>query len=74
MIRIEILDQGPGMPDYAEQRIFDRFYSLSRPLSQKKGTGLGLSFVKEIARLHNGSIEITNHPENGVIAILNLPQ
>ena len=72
-VQIEIKDYGSGIPDYAEQRIFDRFYSLSRPESHKKGTGLGLSFVKEIVRLHQGSIQIKNHPEGGVLATLILP-
>jgi len=69
---IVIHDQGSGIPDYAIEKIFDRFYSLARPTSQKKSSGLGLCFVKQIAELHHGSITIKNGEHNGVIAILTL--
>ena len=54
---IYVRDQGPGIPDYAKSRIFEKFYSLERP-SGKKSTGLGLSFVKEALLFHNGIIEL----------------
>ena len=57
---IEIEDRGPGIPDYARVRVFERFYSLPRPDTGKKSTGLGLCFVKEVAELHGGSVELTN--------------
>jgi two-component system sensor histidine kinase CreC len=57
---IEVEDRGPGIPDYARQRVFERFYSLPRPDTGKKSTGLGLCFVKEVAELHGGSVELTN--------------
>ncbi len=57
---IEIEDSGPGIPDYASTRVFERFYSLPRPDSGKKSTGLGLCFVKEVAQLHGGSAELSN--------------
>lgn len=55
---IEIEDSGPGVPDYAQHRVFERFYSLPRPDTGKKSTGLGLCFVKEVAQLHGGCIEL----------------
>lgn len=68
-----ICDAGPGIPDYAKGRIFERFYSLPRP-DGAKGTGLGLSFVREIAALHHGRIELTNgHAGAGTVARLSLP-
>jgi len=57
---IEIENRGPGIPDYARERVFERFYSLPRPDTGKKSTGLGLCFVKEVAQLHEGSVELTN--------------
>ena len=71
---ISVRDQGPGIPDYALGRIFEKFYSLHRLESGKKGTGLGLSFVKEIAELHRGRVELRNHPHGGAVAILTLPE
>jgi len=57
-IVLEIEDAGPGIPDYARERVFERFYSLPRPDTGKKSTGLGLCFVKEVAQLHGGSVEL----------------
>lgn len=66
-------DSGPGIPDYARTRIFERFYSLPRPGSGAKSTGLGLSFVQEIAHLHGGWVQVQNRPEGGCRAELGLP-
>jgi two-component system sensor histidine kinase CreC len=55
---ITVADEGPGIPAYARDRIFDRYYSLPRPVSGRKSTGLGLNFVREVANLHGGRVEI----------------
>ena len=73
-VRIEILDRGPGVPDYALPRVFERFYSLPRPDTGAKGTGLGLSLVREIAQLHRGTVTLENRPDApGTRAVLELP-
>lgn len=67
---VEIKDTGTGIPDYAINRIYERFYSLPRP-NKGKSSGLGLSFVKEVAIVHNGSILIENRPDRqGTVATL----
>ncbi|MEO8037317.1 MAG: two-component system sensor histidine kinase CreC [Betaproteobacteria bacterium] len=73
-LEIEIRDHGPGVPEFARKRVFERFYSLPRPDTGKKSTGLGLSFVAEIAALHRGSIRIDNHTDGGAVATLELPR
>ncbi|MFT3869873.1 MAG: two-component system sensor histidine kinase CreC [Nibricoccus sp.] len=70
---VKIEDSGPGLPDYARDKVFERFYSLPRPDTGAKGTGLGLSFVREIAHLHHGEITLENRPEGGCRAKLILP-
>ena len=70
---VEIEDAGPGLPDYARDKVFERFYSLPRPDTGAKGTGLGLSFVREIAHLHRGEITLENRPTGGCKATLTLP-
>ncbi len=67
---IKIIDTGSGIPDFAQKQIFNRFYSLQRPDTNLKSTGLGLSFVKEVALLHNGKIEIHNLHSKGAQATL----
>ena len=61
------------IPDYAIDKIFDKFYSLPRPASGQKSTGLGLNFVQEVVKLHGGKITLSNHAEGGVIATILLP-
>ena len=68
-----IRDHGPGIPGYARERLFERFYSTPRPDSGRKSTGLGLSLVREVAQLHGGDIVIENHPGGGALARLVLP-
>lgn len=71
--RICVRDQGPGIPDYAMEKVFEKFYSLARPHSRKKSTGLGLSFVREIAALHHGRITLDNDEAGGAVATLSVP-
>ena len=72
-IVFEISDQGPGIPDYAKDRVFERFYSLKRPQTGRKSTGLGLSLVNEIMLLHQGQVAIENSLEGGAIVRLAFP-
>ena len=72
-VDIVVTDQGPGIPAYAEGRVFEKFYSLARPQGRKKSTGLGLAFVKEVAGLHDGRAALHNGVEGGAVATLSLP-
>lgn len=71
--QISVRDTGVGIPDYAIDKVFDKFYSLPRPSTNQKSTGLGLNFVHEVAKLHGGSITLQNHEWGGAEAILTLP-
>lgn len=73
-VTLEVKDHGPGIPDYAQDKVFEKFYSLARPHSRKKSTGLGLSFVREIASLHRGRIELVNSDRGGAVARFSLPR
>lgn len=66
-------DRGPGVPDYALPRVFERFYSLPRPGTDRKSTGLGLALVHEIAHLHGGEATLENREGGGARAMLLLP-
>ncbi len=71
-VTLSVRDHGTGIPEFALERIFDRFYSLERPETGKKSSGLGLSFVKEVVQLHNGTIEIQNM-KSGILARMTFP-
>jgi two-component system, OmpR family, sensor histidine kinase CreC len=71
--RVTVEDNGPGIPLYALDKVFDRFYSLPRPATGRKSSGLGLAFVRQAVELHGGSVELRNKPERGARAELVLP-
>lgn len=72
-VELRIRDEGAGIPDYAQARLFERFYSTPRPDSGQRGTGLGLNLVEQAARLHGGGISLSNAPSGGAEAVLRLP-
>ncbi|MCZ7010079.1 ATP-binding protein, partial [Salmonella enterica] len=65
--------RGPGVPDYALPRVFERFFSLPRPEGGSRSSGLGLPFVAEVAALHGGSAGLRNREGGGAVAELHLP-
>ncbi len=73
-IELTVRDHGPGLPPFAQQRVFEKFFSLPRPDTGRKGTGLGLAFVREVATLHGGSARLANQPDGGALATLVLPK
>ncbi|PKV13765.1 two-component system sensor histidine kinase CreC [Xanthomonas prunicola] len=70
---LAVEDRGSGVPDYAIERVFERFYSLARPQTGQRSSGLGLPFVREVARLHGGDVTLGNRDGGGAIAVLRLP-
>ena len=53
-----VRDEGAGIPDYALNKLFDKFYSLQRPDTGRKSTGLGLNLVQEVAAVHKGTVRL----------------
>ncbi|MCU0294291.1 MAG: ATP-binding protein, partial [Thermoanaerobaculaceae bacterium] len=70
---VTVDDTGPGIPDFALPRLFERFYSVPLPGETRRGTGLGLAFVREVALLHGGEVSLANRPQGGAQAVLSLP-
>ncbi len=70
---VEVLDRGPGVPDYALDRTFERFYSLPRPDGGSRSSGLGLCFVAEAVELHGGRVALGNREDGGAVASMVLP-
>ena len=73
-LQIQIQDQGPGIPEYARERIFERFYSLPRPDTGKRSSGLGLTFAKRAIELHDGLITLENLSSKGSEVKILLPR
>jgi len=71
---IEVIDQGPGIPEQDQEAIFHRFTRLETPQADiEVGAGLGLSVVKEIIQAHGGQVGVANRPERGAIFSFTLP-
>jgi signal transduction histidine kinase len=71
----EVQDQGPGIPEAEQGRIFERFYRV-QATKAKPGTGLGLAIVKHLCRLMGGEVTVESRPGEGATfqVILPLPQ
>ena len=72
-LEVAVADRGPGVPDYALARAFERFYSTPRPDGRSRSSGLGLCFVAEAAALHGGQATLANREGGGTVATLSLP-
>ena len=64
---IRVFNQGQHIPEFALEKLQQRFFSLPRPSTGKKSTGLGLNFVAEVVKLHGATLAI-NNVEGGVEA------
>ena len=69
-VRIEIGDDGPGIPGESLDHIFDAFFT-TKPIGQ--GTGLGLTITHGIISNHGGSIKVTSNLGVGTVFTLDLP-
>lgn len=72
-IVLAVRDRGAGVPDFAQARVFERFYSLPRPDGSSRSSGLGLSFVAEVADLHGGRARLEARAGGGSDAVIELP-
>lgn len=73
-VRIEVLDDGPGLPPDFQPHAFDRFHRAEHARSRETGgTGLGLSIVRAITEAHGGTADIVNRSEGGACASVQLP-
>ena len=67
-MRIEVRDDGPGVPAELREKIFTPFFT-----TREKGTGLGLAFVREIVRDHGGDVMVRDAPGGGSVFSFDLP-
>lgn len=70
--RWEVSDQGPGIPEAEQGRIFERFYR-AQAAKAKPGTGLGLAIVKHLCRLMGGEVTVESRPGGGACFRVMLP-
>lgn len=69
-----VRDDGPGIPDDAKERIFERFFRVDRARSRDQGgTGLGLAIVKHIIQAHGGKVWVQSALDQGSTFYFTLP-
>lgn len=72
---VEVLDEGPGIPEADLASLFERFYRAQYSRDRATGgAGLGLAIVKAIVTAHRGTIEAANRPEGGAVFTVRLPR
>ena len=74
-VTIEVLDQGPGIPETDQARVFDRFERLDPArATQNGGAGLGLAIARWIVDLHGGEIHPETREPRGCRMVFTLPR
>jgi len=74
-VQLDISDTGCGIPEEAQEKIFEEFYRVDNAINQEvKGTGLGLALVKHIIEAHNGKIWVKSKVGSGSTFSFTIPQ
>jgi two-component system, OmpR family, sensor kinase len=73
-VRLEVLDDGPGIPAEALPHVFERFYRVDGARSTRgNGSGLGLAIVRWIVQQHFGTVEVRSRSGEGTVFTILLP-
>src|SRR5712692_5617890 len=72
-VRVEVRDNGPGIPPDQQQRIFEAFVRLTQTGSATEGTGLGLAITARLVELHGSKLGIESRPGEGTCFYFSLP-
>ena len=65
-IQLQVIDEGPGIPDNEKKKVFEKFYRIGNEATRTtKGTGLGLYLCKKIVEEHHGTIQVTDNSPSG---------
>ena len=73
-VRVEIADDGRGIPPESLERVFEPFVRLEASRNRETGgTGLGLPIARDILRAHGGDVVLANRPVGGLVAVVTLP-
>ena len=72
--RVEVTDNGPGIPEKEQAKLFQPFHRLqNEPTEGEHSTGLGLAICHKIVEGHGGKIGVRSAPESGSTFFFTLP-
>ena len=67
-VHLSVEDTGSGIPEELKERVFEPFFRVDKSRSRELGgVGLGLALVREIVRVHDGSITVRSNPSGGTV-------
>lgn len=72
-VKVDIRDEGPGIPEKYQERIFDRFFRVPNQQTNVHGSGLGLFICRQIIQAHHGEITLTSKGGEGTTFHIFLP-
>ncbi|HMF77858.1 MAG TPA: ATP-binding protein [Bryobacteraceae bacterium] len=72
-VAVSVRDQGQGLTELEQRRVFEKFYRGQRDRSAEQGTGMGLAIAKEIAEAHGGSISVESEFGKGARFTITVP-
>jgi signal transduction histidine kinase len=73
-VAISVRDEGVGISEEDQKRVFDRFFRAGGEISRRvKGAGLGLSLVKHIVAAHGGTVGCRSRPGEGSVFTIRIP-
>ena len=73
-LQLWVRDEGPGIPEAARGRVFERFFRVDKSRARTQGgTGLGLAIVKNLVQAHGGDVRVESAEEKGTTFFLKLP-
>jgi len=72
-VQVKVRDNGPGIPEEEQKRIFDAFYRLRKSGEGAEGTGLGLAITESLVKLQGGTLGLESVPGHGSCFYFSLP-
>lgn len=73
-VRLEVRDQGNGIPEQMREQVFAKFVRLEEEAQTRSSSGLGLAFCQLVAEAHNGRIWVEGNEPKGSVFILEIPE
>jgi signal transduction histidine kinase len=74
-VRLEVRDQGQGIPEQMREQVFGKFVRLNEGQAKgNSGSGIGLAFCQVVAEAHEGRIWVEENAPKGSVFVLEIPQ